>query len=103
MMQRKFPPAIVAALSVTVVLGCASTGTQESPAEYVDDAVITARVKVAIYNEPSLKSSEIQVETVKGAVQLSGFVRPNISVVTAIELAHGVSGVNSVDNNMQLK
>ena len=63
----------LAVILVTAV-GCASTSKQESTGEYVDDSVITAKVKTAIFNEPTLKSAEINVETFKGNVQLSGFV-----------------------------
>ena len=56
-------------------LGCASTRTHEGTGEYVDDSVITSKVKAAIFNEPGLKVSEIKVETFKGVVQLSGFVK----------------------------
>ena len=61
-------------LFVAMALGCASTAKQEGTGEYVDDTVITGKVKAAIFNEPTLKSAEINVETFKGVVQLSGFV-----------------------------
>ena len=59
---------------MATALGCASTATSEGTGEYVDDTVITTKVKTAIFNEPTLKSAEINVETFKGMVQLSGFV-----------------------------
>ena len=55
--------------------GCASTSKSEGAGEYVDDTVITTKTKAAIFNEPTLKSAEINVETFKGVVQLSGFVK----------------------------
>jgi len=79
-----------------------STSKNESPGEYVDDAVITAKVKSAMLEEPSLKSAEINVETFKGIVQLSGFVRSRADISKAIELAKGVKGVKSVKNDMIL-
>lgn len=84
-------------------LGCASTSKQEGTGEYVDDAVITTKVKAAIFNEPTLKSSEINVETFKGVVQLSGFVSSQADIDKAASLARGVKGVVSVKNNMRLK
>ena len=57
-----------------LVGACASTSKQESTGEYFDDSLITTKVKTAILNEPSLKVSQISVETYKGVVQLSGFV-----------------------------
>jgi osmotically-inducible protein OsmY len=85
------------------LLGCASTTKQEGTGEYIDDSVITTKVKAAIFAEPELKSSEINVETFKGTVQLSGFVSSQSDIDKAIELARGVSGVRSVKNDMRLK
>jgi len=76
---------------------------QETPGEYVDDTVITTKVKAAVFNEPSLKSAEINVETYKGIVQLSGFVRSRAAINKAIEVAKGIKGVKSVKNDMILK
>lgn len=84
-------------------LGCASTPKQEGTGEYVDDAVITTKVKAAIFNEPTLKSTEINVETFKGVVQLSGFVSSQADINKAVSLARGVKGVVAVKNDMRLK
>ncbi|HEX9801842.1 MAG TPA: BON domain-containing protein [Gammaproteobacteria bacterium] len=83
--------------------GCASTDTQEGTGEYLDDTAITTKVKAAIFNEPSLKSAEINVETFKGVVQLSGFVSSRADITKAVEIARSVKGVTSVKNDMQLK
>jgi len=83
--------------------GCASTQHREGTGEYVDDSVITMRIKAAMLHEPSLKSSEINVETFKGIVQLSGFVSSQANIDTAVKLARGVEGVKSVQNDMKLK
>jgi osmotically-inducible protein OsmY len=88
---------------VTAFLGCASTPTREGTGEYVDDSAITTKVKAAILNEPSLKVFQINVETFKGAVQLSGFVDSAQSVKKAGEVARGVTGVKSVKNNLIVK
>lgn len=84
-------------------LGCASTSKQEGTGEYIDDTVITTKVKAAVFNEPSLKSAEINVETFKGVVQLSGFVNSQADINKAVEVARGVKGVKSVKNDMRLK
>ncbi len=84
-------------------LGCASTPKQEGTGEYVDDAVITTKVKAAIFNEPTLKSTEINVETFKGVVQLSGFVSSQADINKAVSLARSVKGVVAVKNDMRLK
>ena len=90
-------------LFVATALGCASTAKQEGTGEYVDDTVITSKVKAAIFNEPSLKSAEINVETFKGVVQLSGFVTSQAAENKAVEVARTVGGVKSVKNDMRLK
>ena len=81
----------------------ASASKNESPGEYIDDAVITAKVKAAVLEEPSLKSAEINVETSNGRVQLTGFVGSRADINKAVEVAKGVKGVKSVKNDMILK
>lgn len=83
--------------------GCASTAKHEGTGEYVDDTVITTKVKAAIFEEDSLKSSEINVETFKGIVQLSGFVNSQADINKAVSVARQVKGVKSVKNGMRLK
>ena len=91
------------AAAVTTLAACASTRTSEGPGEYVDDTVITTKVKAAILNEPTLKSAEINVETFKGRVQLSGFVNSQGDINKATALTRDVKGVTSVANDMRLK
>ena len=95
--------AIFLAILVASLLGCASTTTQEGTGEYIDNTVITTKVKAAIFDEPTLKSSEINVETFKGVVQLSGFVNSQADIDKAVEIARQVEGVKSVKNDMHLK
>ena len=95
--------AFLAILGISAILGCASTSTREGTGEYVDDAVITTKVKAAIFNEPTLKSNQINVETFKGAVQLSGFVSTRAAMDTAVSVARGVNGVKSVKDDMRLR
>lgn len=99
----KYLSALFMAVLLVTVIGCASTSKQEGTGEYVDDAVITTKVKAAIFNEPTLKSTEINVETFKGAVQLSGFVSSTTAQNKAITLARAVGGVKSVKNDMNIK
>jgi osmotically-inducible protein OsmY len=75
----------------------------ESAGAYVDDSVITTKVKAAVLQEPSLKSAEINVETYKGVVQLTGFVSSRANIDKAVEIARGVKGVTSVKNDMIVK
>jgi osmotically-inducible protein OsmY len=94
---------LTAAVSLTALTGCASTPTHESTAQYIDDSSITTAVKAAILNEATLKSSEINVETFKGRVQLSGFVTNPASMERAVLVAQGITGVTSVANDMRVK
>jgi len=91
------------ALFMATAIGCTSTRAQESTGEYFDDTWITTRVKAAIFNEPTLKSAEINVETFKGDVQLSGFVNSNEDIRKAVEITRQIKGVRSVKNDMRLK
>ena len=84
-------------------MGCASSAKHESTGQYVDDTAITAKVKTAIFEQPTLKSAEINVETFKGVVQLSGFVSSQDNVNTAMATARAVNGVTSVQNDMRVK
>ena len=90
-------------LVLAAVVGCAATSKQEGTGEYVDDTVITTKVKTAVLKEPTLKSAEINVETFKGVVQLSGFVRSQTGIDKAVQVARAVAGVKSVKNDMRIK
>lgn len=91
------------ALTLASAVGCSSTAKHEGTGEYIDDSVITTKVKAAIFNEPTLKSAEINLETFKGVVQLSGFVHDASDVNKATAVARKVNGVVSVKNVMRVK
>ena len=97
---KRLTAIFVAALLATA---CATSSKQESTGEYVDDTVITTRVKAAILNEPTLKSMEINVETYKSVVQLSGFVSTRDMMLKAASLAGDIKGVTGVKSDMRLK
>jgi osmotically-inducible protein OsmY len=88
---------------VVTFVACATTPKQEGPGAYVDDSVITAKVKSLLANDDFLKSFEITVETYKGTVQLSGFVNSQQAVDKAGQIASSVKGVQSVKNNLNVK
>lgn len=94
---------LAAILATTSALGSAATAPKEATGEYFDDTVVTTKVKAAVFNEPTLKSTEINVETFKGVVQLSGFVRSDADIKKAIEVTSAVKGVNSVKSVMTVK
>ena len=103
MKQFKTIVSFIFAAIFVIMLGCASTAKHEGTGEYIDDSVITTKVKAAVLNEPTLKSSEINVETYKGVVQLSGFVSTQGDINKAVSLTRGIKGVTSVKNDMRLK
>jgi len=86
-----------------LMAACAATSTSESTGGYVDDTVITTKVKAAIAQDPTLSALEIKVHTYKGVVQLSGWVDTTAAVERAAKLASEVSGVKEVDNSLIVK
>jgi osmotically-inducible protein OsmY len=94
---------LLSAVVLSVVLGCAGNAQKESTGEYIDDSWITSKVKAAYVKDKSLKASEINVETFKGTVQLSGFVTDQGDVNHAADVARDIKGVTSVRNDLQVK
>ncbi|MCJ8499007.1 BON domain-containing protein [Desulfatitalea alkaliphila] len=94
---------LVIVLLVLGLAACASTPKQSGAGEYVDDTVITTKVKSLLAADDFLRSFEIGVETYKGTVQLSGFVNTQDAVNSAGEIAASVQGVDSVKNNLIVK
>ena len=103
MKQLKYISTFILAVMLATLLGCASSPKHEGTGEYIDDSIITTKIKAAVLNEPSLKSAEINVETFKGTVQLSGFVNSESDIQKAVEVARSVKGVASVKNDMRVK
>ena len=95
--------AFFVALFMASLAGCASTEKHSSAAEYIDDAVITTKVKAALFGDPDLSAAEINVETSNGEVQLSGFVSTKAQIAEAVKTARTVDGVRKVKNSLQLK
>ncbi len=98
-----FGIAFLAAVLLATIVGCASTSKQSSTGEYIDDTVITTKVKAAILEDKELKVTEINVETFKGVVQMSGFVSSQSDINRAATIARSVEGVKSVKNDMRVK
>jgi len=103
MNKRNIMIRCVVLLILIALVACASTRTHESAGEYVDDSVITTKVKTLLANDDFFKSFQISVETYKGIVQLSGFVNSQQAVDQAGQIARSVQGVNSVKNNLIVK
>lgn len=95
--------AVLLSIVFATALGCAGSATQESTGEYISDTWITTKVKAALAEDPNVKATEVNVETFKGAVQLSGFVSTQAAMYQAVRVANGIRGVTSVRNDMRVK
>jgi osmotically-inducible protein OsmY len=102
-MTKRIATAFFTAAVAFTVVGCSSSPNKESTGEYIDDAAITTKVKAAFAADPNVKATEINVETFKGDVQLSGFVANPADAQRAADLARGVKGVSSVKNDIRVK
>jgi len=95
--------ALLASMAVAMIAGCAATPTQESTGEYLDNSMITAKVKTALINADTLRSGNISVATFKGNVQLSGYATSETDKQRAEAIAKDVEGVKTVTNSIQVK
>lgn len=93
----------MATILAMAVSACAPTAKSEGTGGYIDDTVITTKVKSALLADKSIKSTQISVETFKGRVQLSGFVSSSADANRAVQVTRGVAGVRAVDNNMLIR
>jgi len=91
------------AMLAVVITACAPTAKTEGTGGYIDDTVITTKVKAELLKDDNLKSREINVETFKGRVQLSGFVSTRTEASRAVTITRGVKGVRSVENDISIK
>ena len=101
--RSRFVGYFVLLMVIAIFVACGSTSKQTSPGEYVDDSVITTKVKSLLAADDFLKSFQVSVETYKGTVQLSGFVGSQKAVDKAGEIARSVKGVKSVKNDLIVK
>lgn len=101
--SRSIRATLLVVAALFTIGACASTRTQKSVGENVDDAVIATRIKADLIADPLTKAHEIDVQVFKGRVQLNGFVRSDAMRAQAVKLARSVDGVAAVDNNLKLK
>lgn len=94
---------ILSSLLVVTLVACAPSEKRASTGEFIDDTLITGKVKAALVADPELKATEIKVDTYKGTVQLSGFVASPDHIPKAVDLARGIEGVKGVKNDMAVK
>lgn len=101
--RRNLARAVAVVLMMSFAAACAGGPQQESTGQYVDDAAITTKVKAKILQDPNLKVTQINVETYKGVVQLSGFVNSTDAAERAVQVAGNVEGVQKVENKMSIR
>jgi len=94
---------VLSTILIAALTACAPTPQREGTGEYIDDSLITGKVKAALVADPELKATEINVETFKGTVQLSGFVSAPEHIPKAVSLVRGIAGVKSVKNDMAVR
>ena len=99
----KYLGLVVCLATALASFGCAGTRTQESTGEYIDNSAVTAKVKAALVDDPSVSAMQVKVKTFKGVVQLSGFVDTPQQKQRAEEIARGIDGVREVQNNISVK
>ena len=104
-MMRNFTKALLVAAVIgsTAMAGCTATATRQSTGEVVDDGVVTAKLKAKLIDDPVTKAYQINVETFKGTVQLSGFVDSAEASSRAAQLAGQVGGVKDVENSLEVR
>ena len=101
--QTAIAQSVLATSLLVSLVACAPTPTREGTGEYIDDSLITSKVKAAFAADPSVKATQVKVETFKGTVQLSGFVDSRESAEKAVEIARSVKGVQSVKNDTVIR
>ena len=102
-MQRIIARTTLLVALLTALTACSGSPTRESTGEYIDDSVITTKVKAAFVEDKAVNALDIKVVTFKGAVQLSGFANNPQEIDRAVEIARGVKGVTAVKNDIRLK
>lgn len=94
---------VMIAVMIGYLTGCAGTEGRRTAGEYIDDTVITTRVEAALAKDPIASALDVEVDTFEGRVQLSGFVETEEQAERAEEIAEGIRGVRSVENNIIVK
>ena len=102
-MIKKIALASAIAITVLYATGCAVVRDQQTVGSYVDDASITTKVKARFADDPKVSAMAIQVETLKGTVQLSGFAKSASERANAEVIAKGVTGVTRVINDISVR
>ena len=103
MLIRTTLAAVISAVALLTVSGCAVVRGQETVGAYVDDSTITTQVKARLLEDPNVAGTSISVETLNGVVMLSGFAKNATEKATAESIARKVTGVKSVKNEIAVR
>ncbi|MEH6389561.1 MULTISPECIES: BON domain-containing protein [Pseudomonas] len=101
--SKEYVTALFLAFALVVMGGCTVASGQKSAGEFVDDSLVSTQVKTALIKDDTVRASEINVETYKGEVQLTGYVSSRAAANRAVELARGIKGVTAVRDDMQIR
>ncbi len=101
--KKRFKSFLLCLFLMTIVVGCTENTKRESTGEYLDDTVLTTKIKSTFIGDSRLKANDINVKTYKGIVQLSGFVDTQAEADRAVQLARTVKGVKAVNNSLIVK
>ena len=93
----------LATATVSTFTGCAGSQYDRSTGQYIDDKSINMRVHSALNDNPDYKFPDVNVDSFRGTVQLSGFVNHSDQKAKAAEIARGVQGVQKVQNKISVK
>ncbi|QYF95023.1 BON domain-containing protein [Massilia sp. PAMC28688] len=94
---------LFSSLLLVSLVACAPAEQRASAGQVIDDTLITGKVKAALVADPELKATEINVDTYKGTVQLSGFVSAPEHIPKAAQLVRRIDGVKDVKNDIAVK
>lgn len=94
---------LAAMMGISMMAACSSTPSQQSTGQAIDDGVVTAKIKAKLIEDPVTKAHQINVDTFKGTVQLSGFVETDQARSRALQLARDTDGVKSVKDSLQVR
>ena len=92
--------AVLGCAAALFVTGCGSTADSRSTGQVIDDTAIHTKVKAALVNDPVVSGTAINVDVDRGTVVLSGAVNGEVEKTKAEDIARGVDGVRSVENNL---
>ncbi len=103
LISERIPAVVALTLVMLLAGGCAGNGETRSTGQYIDDAALTSKVKTALFKDEDVSGFQVDVDSFKGRVQLSGFVDSEEQKLRAEQVARDIEGVQEVINNLEVK